>query len=401
MSDRDGLEQVPVGEEVQQLQEGKLAAWLAVQFQEDPFADLSEDYAYESLLAEYTVALAEIDPDLEELERYNIACNEVEDRGREIRRKIRSIRLVRGLWALLVLVPLVLVAVAYLLWGVVPTGESMSWKWLWVPILALAVPLRFVQSLPGMEDRFTSMFGEKLGLALTCHRWITAILIAAVPFCLLEALEQWGGTYGRWFMPVLCLAVAGVQYYRTIWVNRFSPKLYDNEIHPDEEATVIEPLFYAWKDKGTDKEFESSLADDQEFYSNALSAVRRQTIRKIVSGVVWAALLVFLWLCVSPVGRPYLYKIFPEMEVMDGAQAAESAKTTTTYRVINVNSALNVRVSPSAQSKAIGQLPKDATMEVIEIKDGFARITYNGGEGYVNAAYIQKVEDTEKAEKTE
>lgn len=395
VSDLDALDQVPEDEQVDQLRDGKLAAWLAVQYQEDPFADLSEDYAYETLLAEYTVALAEIDPDIEELERFNIACDEVEDRGKEIRRKIRSIRILRGVWAALVFVPLLLVSAAYVWWGVIPTAEPTSWKWLWIPVLMFAIPLRFVQSLPGMDDRFTSMFGEKLGLALTCHRWITAIIIAAVPFCLLVALEHWGGDYGRWFMPVICLAVAGVQYYRTLWKNKFSPDLYDNEIHPDEEATVIEPLFYAWKDKGTDKEFESSLADDQEFYSDALSAIRRQTVRKTVSGVVWAGLLVFLWLAASPVGRPLLYNSFPDMEMQDGVKPLSGNMATTTYQVVNVNNALNVRVSPSAQSQAIGQLPKDATMEVIEIKDGFAKIKYNGGEGYVNAAYIKKAEKTE------
>lgn len=401
VSGPDDLAQVPDEEKLEQLQHGKLAAWLAVQYQEDPFADLSEDYAYEVLLCQYTVALAEIDPDLEELERYQQATEEVEDRGREIRRKIRSIRVLRGVWAALVPLPLLLVAAAYAVWGVVSTAEPTSWKWLWIPILALAVPLRFIQSLPGMDDRFTSMFGQKLGLALTCHRWITAILIAAVPFCLLVALEHWGGSYGRWFMPAICLAVAGVQYYTTVWKNKFSPGLYDNEIHPDEEATVIEPLFYAWKDKGTDKEFESSLADDQEFYSDALGAIRRQTIRKTVSGVVWAALLAFLWLASSPVGRPLMYRFFPDMAVQDGVAAPAGDTAAETYRVVNVSSSLNVRAMPSVQSEAIGQLSRGATVEVLEIKDGFARIRYNGGEGYVSTAYIEKAADTQNAEKTE
>lgn len=390
----DELKQIPIDEQREQLNEGKLMAWLAVQYQEDPFADLSPNYAYEILLAKFTAALAVINPQIEEAGRYAKASDKVEALTRKIRRKIGSIRILRIIWAILVILPLLSLAATYFIWGVAQTEEPVSsWKQIWIPIAALAIPLRFLQSFSLIERNVNSLFGEKLGEILSSHRWITSVLIAAIPLCLLTAMEHWGGTYGRWFMPVICLAIAVTQFYKTIIPNRFWPKQYTKEINPDVEVRIIEPLFYAWRDKGTNKAFESSLEDDQNYYSQGLSTVRRNTIRKIITGMIWTALMALLWFCTSPAGRPYLQKIIPDLELQQSKKPRTSS--TTTYQVINVRSSLNVRKSPSTEAAVIGTLTNNAIIEVFEIKDDFARIKFGEGEGYVNTTYIKKVEKTE------
>lgn len=390
----DELKQIPIDEQREQLNEGKLMAWLAVQYQEDPFADLSPNYAYEILLAKFTAALAVINPQIEEAGRYAKASDKVEALTRKIRRKIGSIRILRIIWAILVILPLLSLAATYFIWGVAQTEEPVSsWKQIWIPIVALAIPLRFLQSFSLIERNVNSLFGEKLGEILSSHRWITSVLIAAIPLCLLTAMEHWGGTYGRWFMPVICLAIAVTQFYKTIIPNRFWPKQYTKEINPDVEVRIIEPLFYAWRDKGTNKAFESSLEDDQNYYSQGLSTVRRNTIRKIITGMIWTALMALLWFCTSPAGRPYLQKIIPDLELQQSKKPRTSS--TTTYQVINVRSSLNVRKSPSTEAAVIGTLTNNAIIEVFEIKDDFARIRFGEGEGYVNTTYIKKVEKTE------
>ena len=390
----DELKQIPIAEQREKLNEGKLMEWLAVQYQEDPFADLSPNYAYEILLAKFTAALAVINPQIEEAGRYAKASDKVEALTRKIRRKIGSIRILRIIWAILVILPLLSLAATYFIWGVVQTEEPVSsWKQIWIPIAALAIPLRFLQSFSLIERNVNSLFGGKLGEILSSHRWITSVLIAAIPLCLLTAMEHWGGTYGRWFMPVICLAIAVTQFYKTIIPNRFWPKQYTKEINPDVEVRIIEPLFYAWRDKGTNKAFESSLEDDQNYYSQGLSTVRRNTIRKIITGMIWTALMALLWFCTSPAGRPYLQKIIPDLELQQSKKPRTSS--TTTYQVINVRSSLNVRKSPSTEAAVIGTLTNNAIIEVFEIKDDFARIKFGEGEGYVNTTYIKKVEKTE------
>ena len=394
VSSLDELKDVPMDEQQYELQNGLLRHWLAVQFQEDPFADLSEEYSYENLLAEYTIALSEIDPGIEELQRFNDACDDIQGRVDKIKRNIRSIRIIRGVWYLLVALPLLLIGTAYFIWGVESQSTSViAWKWVWLPILSLAIPLRFLQIVPAIENGFTSLFGEKLGDALTYHRWITSVLIAAVPILLFKAIDEWGGEYGFIFMSVICLAVLWVQFYKTILSCRLYIKSYDNEINPDVEAGTIEPLFYAWKDKDSDAPFESSIEDDQTFYNNALGAIRRTTLRKIFSGLVYVILIFSLWSITSPASTKLMQQYCPGFYEMVRESMEGSAAQTSTYQVINVKSSLMVREKPTTSSTAIGSLRNGQKIEVYEIVDGFARIKYGDREGYVKETYLKLIND--------
>lgn len=54
-------------------------------------------------------------------------------------------------------------------------------------------------------------------------------------------------------------------------------------------------------------------------------------------------------------------------------------------------SSLNVRTAPSTNSTVIGTLQKNQSIEVYEIKDGFARISYKGQRGYVSVRFLRKI----------
>ena len=55
-----------------------LRGWLAVQHQEDPNADLSETFAYESLLLDYLDDVRRIDDDNEAVQRFDEAEDEAD-----------------------------------------------------------------------------------------------------------------------------------------------------------------------------------------------------------------------------------------------------------------------------------------------------------------------------------
>ena len=92
-----------------------LKGWLAVQFHEDPFADLSEEYAYESLLDGYLVALEDIDPELLECGCYRYAYCQAGELERQItktqKRNRRGILLQTILDIILVVLPLVFIII--------------------------------------------------------------------------------------------------------------------------------------------------------------------------------------------------------------------------------------------------------------------------------------------------
>ncbi len=54
-------------------------------------------------------------------------------------------------------------------------------------------------------------------------------------------------------------------------------------------------------------------------------------------------------------------------------------------------SSLNVRTAPNTNSTVLGTIQKNQSVEVYEIKDGFARISYKGQTGYVSIRFLKKI----------
>jgi len=65
-----------------------------------------------------------------------------------------------------------------------------------------------------------------------------------------------------------------------------------------------------------------------------------------------------------------------------------------TYIVVTKVHPLNVRKYPGTDSAIVGSLPKDSEIEVEEIVDGWARITYNDATAYCFAEYLKEKEVT-------
>ena len=66
-----------------------------------------------------------------------------------------------------------------------------------------------------------------------------------------------------------------------------------------------------------------------------------------------------------------------------------AAVAATTYRCV-ARSVLNVRSAPNTKAKVIGTLKRNQKVEVYETVDGFARIKYNGIDGYASMKYLKK-----------
>ncbi len=77
-------------------------------------------------------------------------------------------------------------------------------------------------------------------------------------------------------------------------------------------------------------------------------------------------------------------------EYKERAQQAQGASWGyTNIGIANVESGnLNVRESPSTDSKLVGKMPKDSACEVVEMLDGWAHITSGEVEGYVSTEFL-------------
>lgn len=68
----------------------------------------------------------------------------------------------------------------------------------------------------------------------------------------------------------------------------------------------------------------------------------------------------------------------------------EDVTSLTTKYYCTARSVLNVRSAPNQSAKVIGVLNSNQTVEVYEITNGFARIKYNGSDGYASIKYLKK-----------
>ena len=116
-----------------------LKGWLAVQYHEDPDADLSEEYTYETLLEEYLLAIEEIDPDAGECGYYRYACDKADEMEKEINRTQRKNRGGTIAQTILDLLIVVLPLAFIVLWTL--SSLNAEPKFLYWIVLAVAIAL--------------------------------------------------------------------------------------------------------------------------------------------------------------------------------------------------------------------------------------------------------------------
>ena len=68
----------------------------------------------------------------------------------------------------------------------------------------------------------------------------------------------------------------------------------------------------------------------------------------------------------------------------------ESLYSRTTTYVCTAHKSLKVRTAPNANAEQIGSLMSGEEVEVYEIIGDFARIQFNGSEGYASTKYLQQ-----------
>ena len=95
-------------------------------------------------------------------------------------------------------------------------------------------------------------------------------------------------------------------------------------------------------------------------------------------------LLLSVCACVWLVLAPPSYNYIPQTKI-------ETTMPMTSIYVCTAN-VLNIRSAPNTYSSVIGTLKKGEKVQVYEVSNGFARISYNGRIGYVSIKYINIIQ---------
>lgn len=254
-----------------------LRGWLAVQHQEDPNADLSETFAYESLLLDYLDDLSRIDGDNEAVQRFV----EAEEEAREIlssgKARIHMLGFRSTLQYILTLLLAALPALvlfAMLVFSIIETpvvdvsGFHLE-RFVWVLGIVFAGIIFFTSDSEGC---------------------LIPIIGGGIAAFALALLVRFLGQFILYFFAAVVLAVLVFFSIKTL----FCPSSYARKARkfnkPGFDEEILEPLYYAFSDEDT---FDSSLNgafNDDEIDGWKDDLKRRRRNMFIFIGMVWVLL---------------------------------------------------------------------------------------------------------------
>ena len=388
VSNIEELKSVPIDEQRQELKQGKLREWLAVEFQENPFADLSESLTYETLLGKCTDAIADINRDDPVYDRYLDAETSVEVGAELCRKEVRKVRIWRTVFYVLAGLPMLALALAALFIGFAGFGHPsgmLSWC---ITAAFMAVAIRVIMIIPIFGDWLKQPFGDPIWLP----KWIPAIIYALIFAASGFMMESHPGI-SRIAIPAMALTVFAWRWKVTVYDYPISTRQYADALHPDVSQIAIESLYYAWHPEV--KEFDSEMLDRQNQFHEIIEDASKFTAKRTLWSLAPIMLLMGWYLCFSPMCEQYIKENDPERWERvfgEGKKSDSYGNLETVTYFADVKKSLSVRKSPSSKASKLGSLAKGEKMEVISIEGNWAKIKYADGIGYVNTDYIKKAE---------
>ena len=279
-----------------------LAGWLAVQHQENPDADLSEEYAYEDLLLDYLDDIEEIDDKAMPVERFYKAQGEADDILSSGKARIRGLSVRSMLQHVLTIVFAILPAIVLLgmlIFSIIDnpvldTSGMRLERFFWPVGLIVAAILFFASDSEGC---LIPLIGGAIG----------AVLV----FLLVKFL----GAYILYLYALIVLGALVFFSIKTIFFHSQFARDARRFNKPGFEERVLEPLYYAFSDE---TRFDSSLNGTfDEFKMGAWkSDLKTRRIHMLIFiGVTWALVAFSLLIPKSErferFSAPFIEKIMP------------------------------------------------------------------------------------------
>ncbi len=261
-----------------EFEEGGLAGFLAVHHQEDPDADLSAQFAYESLLYDYLEDLREIDKNLAAVERFDEAREEADRILSDGKARVRGLSIRSAL------------------------QRAGSILFAFIPMLILFVMLVFSIIEHPVVDTSQVHFDNYawlLGLVFAAVAWIwwdidgclLPIIIGVASAGLMMLLVNLLGAYILIIFALVVLASLVFLSLKTVFDTSSYAKMARKFTKPGFDEQVLEPLYYAFSNETS---FDSSLNgafNDNEISNWQDDLRRRKIFMWIFIGTAWLLIL--------------------------------------------------------------------------------------------------------------
>ena len=282
----DGLTVDKIGhqeEMVKEMKKGALSQWLSIFFHEDPEKDFSEQYSYEHCLEDWILKLGEIDPNQIHFKRFGMAKQETSEKYAEVRRMYYRAKSKEKTWRIVFYSLCGIWALFLLLFGI--SGREYL---LWYEGLSIVLPLG------GMSAIIigTRAFFKGYGFVFSCLWGVLGILSSYIPVMILRYVN---GTAPGMFIPTILILTALymlICHFTDFRSDTESENLLESGMAEDDiKSTLIEPLYYTFKEKKF--KFKGSnfgLLDD------VTNQVRSLSGESVLHYILWSALIGILLL---------------------------------------------------------------------------------------------------------
>lgn len=224
-----------------ELREGSLAQWMSVFYHEDPFADFSEEYAYERALEQWVMVLGEMDVAHPYYKRFIDAREETASRMKNVRDNWRHARMRERLWRMVFFWLCGFWLLLVILIGVQDRSYLLAHTF-----LSIGLPLGGMTAvIVGTRAYFRGydfMLSFLWGILGACSSFI--------PIILLKYIAQSHPSLFNMTIVVITLGYMLVCHLTDFrGEQKADSKLVAEVLKDDIKSTLLEPLYYTFKTK--------------------------------------------------------------------------------------------------------------------------------------------------------
>ena len=274
------------------MKRGSLSQWMAVFYHEDPFQDFSETYSYEHKLEEWIYALGEIDQNQYYFKRYGNAKEETAQKYQEVRQGFNKAKSKESRWRYIFYGLCAAWVLLLLICGISEPGRQYIFQH---SMMTIGLPVGGMTAIiVGLRAYFRGY-----GFVMSCLWGLLGMISSYIPILILRTVDASAPSL---FIPaiiiitLLYMAVCHLTDYRSD--SKGDNQLINEVMEDDIKSTLIEPLFYTFKQKTFKfKGSKFGLLDD---VTNQVRSLSGESVLHYILWSIMVAILLMEMIVFSP-----------------------------------------------------------------------------------------------------
>ena len=280
------------------IKQGSLSQWLSVFYHEDPTQDFTEEYSYERKLEEWVIKLGEIDKNHKYYKRFGKAKEETARKYGEVRKGYYKAKAKEKRWRIVYYGLCALFMLALVIFGIEDRDYLLRNSF-----TTIALPVGGMTAvIVGLRSYFRGY-----GFVMCCLWGVLGFLTSYIPITILKSVNS---AYPSLFIPVIVvitliyMLICHLTDYRTD--SKGDNQLINEVMQDDIKSTLIEPLYYTFKQKSF--RFKGSKFGILDDVTNQVRSISGESVLHYILWSIMVGLLLLEMLLFSTkllnVGKP-------------------------------------------------------------------------------------------------